>query len=186
MSGHGQCTSEIIRRSDTAEGLAVLLRGRVVERTFAWLGGCRRLARDWERSIESATAWATIAHLRILTRRLARCDCHDIVMAEQLFSQALRLPDPFPVASCRNLSVKTPFPVTSVLLFGLTLPVSTVRDVDRRSAVRTLLYSHFLSPFLFSAQKLIPCAGIGPGFDKRPDGLGMPRLQSQRASFRRQ
>ena len=75
LSGHGQWTIEIIRCSDTAEGFEVLSRGWVVERTFAWFGSCRRLARDWERSIESATAWATIAHLRILTRRLARY-CH--------------------------------------------------------------------------------------------------------------
>ena len=72
LSGHGQWTIEIIGCSDTAEGFEVLPREWVVERTFAWLGGCRRLARDWERSIESSTAWATIAHIRILTRRLAR------------------------------------------------------------------------------------------------------------------
>ena len=72
LSGHGQWTIEFIRRSDTAEGFAVLPRGWVVERTFAWLGRCRRLAKDRERSIEISTAWATIAHIRILTRRLAR------------------------------------------------------------------------------------------------------------------
>ncbi len=72
LSGHGQWTIEIIGCSDTAEGFEVLPREWVVERTFAWLGGCRRLARDWERSIESSTAWATIAHIRILARRLAR------------------------------------------------------------------------------------------------------------------
>ena len=75
LLGHGQWTIEIIRRSDTAEGFAVLPHGWVVERTFAWLGRCRRLAKDWESSSESSTAWATIAHIRILTRRLARY-CH--------------------------------------------------------------------------------------------------------------
>ncbi|WP_352973249.1 transposase, partial [Mesorhizobium sp. M1406] len=44
----------------------------VVERTFAWLGRCRRLAKDFERSIESARAWVFIANIRLLTRRLAR------------------------------------------------------------------------------------------------------------------
>ena len=72
LLGHGQWTIEIIRCSDTAEGFEVLPRRWVVERTFAWLGRCRRLAKDWESSIESSTAWATIAHIRILTRRLAR------------------------------------------------------------------------------------------------------------------
>ncbi|MFB9985768.1 hypothetical protein ACFFNA_40585, partial [Mesorhizobium kowhaii] len=45
---------------------------RIVERTFAWLGRCRRLAKDFERSIESAQAWVLIANIRMLTRRLAR------------------------------------------------------------------------------------------------------------------
>jgi transposase len=44
----------------------------VVERTFAWLGRCRRLAKDFEATIASAVAWALVAHIRILTRRLAR------------------------------------------------------------------------------------------------------------------
>jgi hypothetical protein len=36
----------------------------VVERTFAWLGRCRRLAKDFEASIQSAVAWTLIAHIR--------------------------------------------------------------------------------------------------------------------------
>ena len=68
----GQWTLEIIKRSDTAKGFEVLPRRWVVERTFAWLGRCRRLAKDWETSIASAEAWITVAHIRLLTRRLAR------------------------------------------------------------------------------------------------------------------
>jgi len=68
----GAWTIEIVRRSDKAEGFQVLPRRWVVERTFAWLGRCRRLAKDWERSIASAEAWAAIAHVRMLTRRIAR------------------------------------------------------------------------------------------------------------------
>ena len=41
----------------------------VVERTFAWLGRCRRLAKDWERTIESATAWACVASIRLVAGR---------------------------------------------------------------------------------------------------------------------
>ena len=40
--------------------------------TFAWLGRCRRLAKDFEATIESALAWIYVAHIRRLTRRLAR------------------------------------------------------------------------------------------------------------------
>jgi len=72
LKGHGEWTLEIIRRSDTAKGFEVMPRRWVVERTFAWLGRCRRLAKDWERSIESSTAWANIASIRMLTRRIAR------------------------------------------------------------------------------------------------------------------
>ena len=72
IKGHGDWTIEIIKRSDAARGFEVLPRRWVVERTFAWLGRCRRLAKDWERSIESSTAWALLASIRLTTRRLAR------------------------------------------------------------------------------------------------------------------
>jgi transposase len=68
----GNWTVEIVKRSDTAKGFEVIPRRWVVERTFAWLGRCRRLAKDWEKSIASAQAWLLVAHIRILTMRLAR------------------------------------------------------------------------------------------------------------------
>ncbi len=76
LADKGRWTLEIIKRSDTAMGFEVLPRRWVVERTFAWLGRCRRLAKDWEKSIASATAFLLIAHIRLLTRRIARhCAC---------------------------------------------------------------------------------------------------------------
>jgi transposase len=68
----GEWTTEFIKRSDSAEGFEVLPRRWVVERTFAWLGRCRRLAKDFEKTIQSAQAWITIAHIRLVTRRIAR------------------------------------------------------------------------------------------------------------------
>jgi transposase len=68
----GDWTLEIVKRSDTAKGFETLPRRWVVERTFAWLGRCRRLAKDWEKSIASSEAWINIAHIRLTTRRLAR------------------------------------------------------------------------------------------------------------------
>jgi transposase len=44
----GDWTVEIIKRSCSAKDFEVLPRRWVVERTFAWLGRCRRLAKDWE------------------------------------------------------------------------------------------------------------------------------------------
>ena len=72
MSRLGDWTIEIIKRSDTAKGFKVLPRRWVIERTFAWLGRSRRLAKDWEKSIASVEAWVLVAHIRLLTRRLAR------------------------------------------------------------------------------------------------------------------
>ncbi len=72
LADKGRWTLEIIKRSDTADGFEVLPRRWVVERTFAWLGRCRRLAKDWEKTIASATAFILIAHIRLLTRRIAR------------------------------------------------------------------------------------------------------------------
>lgn len=72
LAGHGDWTIEIVERSGTVKGFELLPRRWVVERTFAWLGRCRRLAKDWERSIESSTAWIQIASIRLMTRRLAR------------------------------------------------------------------------------------------------------------------
>ncbi len=68
----GRWTVQIVTRSDTAQGFEVLPRRWVVERTLAWLGRCRRLSKDWEKSIASAEAWITIAHIRRVTRHLAR------------------------------------------------------------------------------------------------------------------
>ena len=68
----GKFTLEIVKRTDKAEGFEVLPRRWVVERTFAWLGRCRRLAKDFERTIETAEAWVLVANIRMLTRRLAR------------------------------------------------------------------------------------------------------------------
>ena len=71
----GKWTLEIIRRSDTAKGFEVLPRRWVVERTFAWLGRNRRLAKDFENTVESATAWLFMASVQLITRRIATlCD----------------------------------------------------------------------------------------------------------------
>ncbi len=68
----GDWTIEIVKRSDTAEGFEVIPRRWVVERTFAWLGRNRRLAKDFEKLINTAVAWVLISHVKLLTRRLAK------------------------------------------------------------------------------------------------------------------
>jgi putative transposase len=68
----GTWSLEIIKRSDAAKGFVLLLRRWVVERTFAWLNRNRRLAKDFERTIESATAWLFLASIQMITRRIVR------------------------------------------------------------------------------------------------------------------
>lgn len=70
--GKSKWIIEIIKRSDKAEGFEVLPRRWIVERTFAWPGRNRRLARDFEQTIASATAWLFIASIQLFTRRIAR------------------------------------------------------------------------------------------------------------------
>jgi len=65
-------TIEIVRRPNNATGFVVIARRWVVERTFAWLGRCRRLAKDWETSISSSNAWLTIAAIRRQSRFVAK------------------------------------------------------------------------------------------------------------------
>ena len=65
-----QIKTEIIKRSDKAQGFEVLPRRWVVERTFAWLGRCRRLAKDWENLTRSALAYIRLASIRLMLRKL--------------------------------------------------------------------------------------------------------------------
>ena len=52
LDQRGEWTIEIVKRSDTNGGFKVRPKRWVVEQTFAWLGRCRRLVKDWEKSID--------------------------------------------------------------------------------------------------------------------------------------
>ena len=64
---------QIVRRLADQVGFQVLPRRGVVERFFAWINRNRRLAKDFEGTIASATAFLYAACVMLLTRRLARC-----------------------------------------------------------------------------------------------------------------
>lgn len=68
----GNWTLQIVRRSDATKGFELLPRRWVVERTIAWLNRNRRLAKDFEATIESAQAWLFIGSIKLLSRRIAR------------------------------------------------------------------------------------------------------------------
>jgi transposase len=63
---------EIVKRSDTAKGFVVLPKRWIVERTFGWLGRCRRLAKDFENLARSHLAFVQLAMIRLMMRRIAR------------------------------------------------------------------------------------------------------------------
>lgn len=71
LSDCGPWTIEIVERPQGVKGFQLLPRRWVVERTFAWFGRCRRLAKDFEAAAATEVAWLLVAHIRLLTRRLA-------------------------------------------------------------------------------------------------------------------
>ena len=63
---------EIVKRSDAARGFEVLPKRWVVERSFGWLGRCRRLAKDFENLNRTALAFLRLASIRLMLRRLCK------------------------------------------------------------------------------------------------------------------
>ena len=63
---------EIVRKIPGQVGFEVHPRRWVVERCFAWLGRNRRLAKDFEASVASATAFLYAASVMLLLRRVTR------------------------------------------------------------------------------------------------------------------
>ena len=63
---------EIVKRSDAAKGFKVLPKRWIVERTFAWFGRCRRLAKDFENLARSHAAFVILAMIRLMLRRIVR------------------------------------------------------------------------------------------------------------------
>jgi transposase len=63
---------EIVRKLPEQIGFAVHPRRWVVERFFAWIGRNRRLAKDFEATLNSARAFLYAASVMLLVRRLGR------------------------------------------------------------------------------------------------------------------
>src|SRR5436190_2111372 len=60
----------IVRRPEGAQGWVLLPIRWTVERTFAWLGKCRRLSKDRERSVLSSEAFIKLALIHLMLNRL--------------------------------------------------------------------------------------------------------------------
>ena len=63
---------EIVRKNRDQVGFAINPRRWVIERFFAWIGRNRRLAKDFEATINSARAFLYAASVMLLVRRIAR------------------------------------------------------------------------------------------------------------------
>ncbi len=63
---------EVVERDREARGFEVLPKRWVVERTFGWLGRNRRLAKDYERKVQTSETLIEVAMIRLMLRRLAR------------------------------------------------------------------------------------------------------------------
>jgi transposase len=61
---------EVVKHAEAKRGFVLLPRRWVVERSFAWLGRFRRLARDYERLTETLAGWHWLAFLTLLLPRL--------------------------------------------------------------------------------------------------------------------
>src|SRR4051795_9229259 len=60
----------IVRRPKDAEGWVKLPIRWTVERTFAWLGRCRRLSKDREKSVLSSESFIKLAMIQLMLKRL--------------------------------------------------------------------------------------------------------------------
>jgi len=62
---------EIVEREPGTRGFQVQPRRWVVERCFAWLSRNRRLAKDYERKVQTSETLIEVAATRLMLRRLA-------------------------------------------------------------------------------------------------------------------
>ncbi len=63
---------EVVKRTDDVKGFKLLPHRWVVERTFAWLGRCRRLSKDYEVLPETGEAMIKLAMVHMMVRRLTK------------------------------------------------------------------------------------------------------------------
>lgn len=62
---------QVVLRPEQTKGFVLLKKRWVVERTFGWLMGCRRLVRDYELLPQTSETLIYLAMIRIMVRRLA-------------------------------------------------------------------------------------------------------------------
>jgi hypothetical protein len=63
---------QFVKRPAGMVGFQVLPKRWIVERTFAWLGRCRRLSKDYEYLPQSSEAFVYLASMHLMIRRPLR------------------------------------------------------------------------------------------------------------------
>ena len=61
---------QVVERKPARKGFVVVKQRWVVERTFAWLGGYRRLSKDYEALPSVSEAMVQLSAIRLMARRL--------------------------------------------------------------------------------------------------------------------
>src|SRR3954471_16890999 len=74
VNEHGKWELEIIRRPEGERGWVKLPIRWTVERTFAWLGRCRRLSKDREKTVLSSESFVKLAMIQLMLHRLEPSD----------------------------------------------------------------------------------------------------------------
>ena len=70
VAGNARWKVHVVRRPEGAKGWVKLPIRWTVERTFAWLGKCRRLSKDREKSVLSSEAFIKLAMIHLMLNRL--------------------------------------------------------------------------------------------------------------------
>jgi putative transposase len=68
----GSWELEVVSRPRQTKGWVLLPKRWVVERTFAWLGRCRALSKDYERNPASSEGMVYVSMIHLMLRRLKR------------------------------------------------------------------------------------------------------------------
>ena len=71
---HPGCRLEVVSKPPGVRGFRPIRKRWVVERTFAWLIGNRRLVRDYERRVWSSESRVRVASISMMLRRLSSTD----------------------------------------------------------------------------------------------------------------
>jgi transposase len=89
----------IVKRSDDKKGFVVLPHRWVVERTLAWFGRNRRLAKDFENLAETLATFVTLASIQLAPK--AACEGVGRALNKNWVELMARFPRPGPSDLCR-------------------------------------------------------------------------------------